>query len=85
MSRSMLDGLQEAISKAGGQSALAKLLRDQQGEGATKPQQGHVWSWLNESGRVPAEWVIPIERATGVPRSKIRPDLYPPEGDEAAA
>lgn len=28
--------------------------------------------------RIPAERVLAIEEATGVSRSKIRPDLYPP-------
>ncbi len=34
--------------------------------------------------RIPAERVLEVERATGVPRSQLRPDLYPPE-DQAAA
>lgn len=29
--------------------------------------------------RVPAERVLRIERATGIPRHRMRPDLYPPE------
>jgi len=28
---------------------------------------------------VPAETVLTVERATGIPREKIRPDIYPPE------
>jgi DNA-binding transcriptional regulator YdaS (Cro superfamily) len=30
-------------------------------------------------GAVPAENVLTVERATGIPREKIRPDIYPPE------
>jgi DNA-binding transcriptional regulator YdaS (Cro superfamily) len=30
-------------------------------------------------GGVPAENVLTVERATGIPREKIRPDIYPPE------
>lgn len=30
-------------------------------------------------GDVPAENVLTVERATGIPREKIRPDIYPPE------
>jgi DNA-binding transcriptional regulator YdaS (Cro superfamily) len=30
-------------------------------------------------GGVPAEKVLLVERATGIPREKIRPDIYPPE------
>jgi DNA-binding transcriptional regulator YdaS (Cro superfamily) len=29
--------------------------------------------------RIPAERVIQVEDATGVPRSELRPDLYPSE------
>lgn len=35
-----------------------------------------IQAWLKR-GRVPAERVIAIERATGVPRSTLRPDIYP--------
>lgn len=31
-------------------------------------------------GRIPAERVLAVERLTGVPRTMLRPDLYPPEG-----
>jgi DNA-binding transcriptional regulator YdaS (Cro superfamily) len=34
-----------------------------------------VMRW--EHGRVPAERVLELERATGVPRYELRPDLYP--------
>ncbi|PZQ86029.1 MAG: Rha family transcriptional regulator [Ancylobacter novellus] len=30
-----------------------------------------------EDRRVPAERVLDVERATGVPRHELRPDLYP--------
>jgi DNA-binding transcriptional regulator YdaS (Cro superfamily) len=30
--------------------------------------------------RIPAERVLDVERATGVDRSKLRPDIYPVEG-----
>ncbi len=33
------------------------------------------WSQRN----VPAENVLTVERATGIPRERIRPDIYPPE------
>lgn len=35
-------------------------------------------------GRVPAERVLDIERATGIPRHELRPDLYPAPSTEAA-
>lgn len=63
--------LQRAVSIAGGQTALATVL------GVRQP---HVWNWLNRSGGVvPPEYVIPIERATGVSRHELRPDIYPIE------
>lgn len=32
---------------------------------------------VNQWTRVPAERVIEVERATGIPRQELRPDLYP--------
>jgi DNA-binding transcriptional regulator YdaS (Cro superfamily) len=62
------EALSRAIDAAGGQTALARALG---------VKQANVWWWLNRSGRVPAEQVIPIEVATGVTRHELRPDLYP--------
>jgi TorA maturation chaperone TorD/DNA-binding transcriptional regulator YdaS (Cro superfamily) len=60
--------LERAIAAAGGQSALARLIGK---------SQGHVWHWLKVAKRVPAEAVLAIEEATGVPRHELRPDVYP--------
>lgn len=57
------NGLSKAILAAGGMRALAKLLR-------ISHQSISKWR------RVPAERVVQIERATGVKRQDIRPDLY---------
>ena len=65
--------LKQAIKAAGGQTALAISIQK---------TQGHISSWLRRD-HVPAEVVLPIERATGVSRHDLRPDLYPRE--EAAA
>ena len=64
--------LQRAVALSGGQSALARLI-------GTK--QGNVWYWLNVAKRLPADYVLPIERATAgvVTRHDLRPDLYPVE------
>lgn len=61
--------LQRACDLAGGQEHLATLV------GTTQSQ---IWYWLERSKKgVPAEFVIPIESATGVARHELRPDLYP--------
>ena len=80
--------LHRAIAVVGGtQTALARALG---------LSQAHVWNWLR-AGRVPAERVLPIYRATGgaVSPHELRPDIYPdpeyrprletPSGTEAAS
>jgi DNA-binding transcriptional regulator YdaS (Cro superfamily) len=62
--------LEEAIRIAGSQSALARLVG---------VKQAHVWNWLYRDKRVPAEYVLLIEKATGVSRHLLRPDIYPIE------
>jgi DNA-binding transcriptional regulator YdaS (Cro superfamily) len=37
---------------------------------------------LKRGKRVPAEWCLKLERATGTPAHRFRPDLYPPPQDE---
>jgi len=56
-----------AAKAAGGQSALARLLK-------VTPQ---AVQKMCASGRVPAERVLEIEKATGVSRHELRPDIYP--------
>lgn len=69
-------GIDLAIRAAGGQAALARALAQRTG----KPvRQGHIWAWLHRTYRVPAEYVLEIERVTGVSRHELRPDLYPRE------
>jgi DNA-binding transcriptional regulator YdaS (Cro superfamily) len=65
-----IEALRRACDIAGGQKPLADKI------GTTQSQ---VWYWLTRSKRgVPAEFVLPIETATGVPRTELRPDLWPP-------
>lgn len=65
----VMDALQTAVDKAGGQAALAS---------AIGVKQQHVWNWLNRpQAKVPAEYCPAIERATkGVVRCEdLRPDV----------
>ena len=55
--------LQEAVKRAGGVAKLAKAI------GLTRAA---IYLWK----RVPAERVIKVEKASGVKREKLRPDLY---------
>jgi len=72
----MKSPLERAVLAVGSQAALAKAI-------GVKPQ--HIWNWLNRDNRVPAEQVLPIERATAgsVKRSELRPHLYPPQEQAA--
>jgi DNA-binding transcriptional regulator YdaS (Cro superfamily) len=63
--------LARAIAKAGSQVALAA---------AIGKRQGQIGYWLNAAKRgVPGDYVLAIEKATGVSRHDLRPDLYPRE------
>lgn len=63
--------LRKAIDVAGSQTALASLI------GKT---QGHISKWLQRD-YVPPESVLDIERATGISRHELRPDIYPAEAE----
>jgi DNA-binding transcriptional regulator YdaS (Cro superfamily) len=54
----------QAADRVGGLSALSRIL-------GIKHTAFYRW------GRVPAERVLQIEKATGVSRHDLRPDLYP--------
>ncbi|HEY2242600.1 MAG TPA: Cro/CI family transcriptional regulator [Xanthobacteraceae bacterium] len=61
----MEKALREAIQKAGGVVALARALRISQ-------QAVSKWPVC------PVRRAIAVEKASGVPRERLRPDLYPP-------
>jgi DNA-binding transcriptional regulator YdaS (Cro superfamily) len=63
--------LERAVSAAGSQAALAAKI------GTT--QQNISRMLRSAEHKVAAEYVLPIERATGVSRHDLRPDLYPAE------
>jgi len=56
--------IDEAIAIAGGPTALARMLRI---------KMPSLYSWRS----VPPRRVLAIEAATGIPRTRLRPDLYP--------
>ena len=65
------EGLNEAIRAAGSVSELARRI------GIAQPS---VSNW----DRVPAERVFAVEAATGMPRVRLRPDLYGESSDGRA-
>ncbi|MBX3088120.1 MAG: helix-turn-helix domain-containing protein [Cryobacterium sp.] len=63
------DALSQAISAVGGQKALGD---------AIGVRQSLVWYWLRRSRKgVPAEYARKIQDITGVPASRLRPDVFP--------
>jgi len=60
--------IRKAVKIAGSQSNLARQI------GVSQPR---VWHWINKASVIPAEYVLPIERATGITRHELRPDIYP--------
>lgn len=60
--------LEKAIEIAGGQSALARVCG---------LSQTAVWKWKQSSKRVPGDYVLSVEAATGIPCSVLRPDIFP--------
>lgn len=67
---SPFEALQSAVECAGSQAELARLV----GVSSTA-----VWKWVNIARRVPAEFALRVERATGISRNWLRPDIYPIE------
>lgn len=65
-------GLEAAIQAVGGVGALARAL------GIAQPS---VSAWK----KIPAERVLAVESLSGVPRTRLRPDLYPSESGSMPA
>ncbi len=65
----MFEALQEAVLRAGSQSAFGEIC------GISQPS---VWKMLQSSKRLTAEYVLSVEQRTGVSRHYLRPDIYPP-------
>lgn len=64
MGESRRQALERAWGRVGGQKELARLL-------------DLTPSALSQWDMVPAERTLEVEKLTGEPRSKLRPDLYP--------
>lgn len=65
--------LAQAVRAAGSQSAFARLIGR---------NQSTVHDWVREGRPLPGEYVLAIERQTGVSRHELRPDLYPIEAHD---
>ena len=58
---------------------LKKILKDIGGPRALSRKLSISHQSICKWERVPAERVMAVEAATGIPRSVIRPDIYPPD------
>ena len=66
-----LTPLERAIKQAGSQGALAL---------AIGVSQQAISYWFTKNGKtIPAEMVVAVEKATGIPRHELRPDVFRPE------
>tara|TARA_Y100000310_G_scaffold6349_1_gene7165 strand:+ start:384 stop:593 length:210 start_codon:yes stop_codon:yes gene_type:complete len=59
--------INKAVEIAGSQSSLARQI------GVSQPR---VWNWIHNVSAIPAEYVLPIEKVTGISRYELRPDIY---------
>jgi DNA-binding transcriptional regulator YdaS (Cro superfamily) len=57
----------KAIKAAGSQSELARRI-------GKYPQL--VQDWVSKNRPVPAKWVLQVEKASGVAKEELRPDLF---------
>ncbi|HFL7942321.1 helix-turn-helix domain-containing protein [Pseudomonas putida] len=64
--------IDEVVRLAGGQAELARRCNT---------SQPRIWQCVHRNKKVPADLVIPLEKAVGgqVTRHQLRPDLYPAE------
>lgn len=72
----------EAITAAGGQSELARKLTESSGR-LVKQQQ--VWNWLHREKRPPVKQSQFIEKVTGIPKEKLRPDIFQKPNESAVS
>jgi len=60
--------LDRCIQAAGSQSALARIVGTSQA--------AISWRVRNDKRSIPWEWAVAVERATGVPREELLPELF---------
>ena len=60
--------LKAAIDALGSQVALSALI------GVGQPA---ISKWLAKGSQLPPEYVLTVERATGISKHDLRPDIYP--------
>lgn len=65
--------LTEAIAIAGSQSELARKLTERSGRLVRQQQ---IWNWLHREKLVPVRQSALIEKVTGVPKERLRPDVF---------
>lgn len=68
MKATPFEALTAAVTRAGSQSAMARLCG---------VSQTAVWKWLQSGKRLPAEHCLVVERTTGISKHILRPDIYP--------
>lgn len=61
------EAVKKAVTILGSQGALARLC------GVAQPS---VFKWIRKGKVLPAEHVLKVEAATGIPKEDLRPDLY---------
>ena len=66
------NSVEEAIHRAGGQTALAKMI------GVKQPT---IFKWLKK-GVVPPRRVLLVEKVTGISRYELNPLIYPRASEE---
>ena len=62
-----MNGVQEAVKAVGSQAALARAM------GVCRMT---VCNWANGTVPVPSKKLITLETISGVPRQRLRPELY---------